>query len=216
MPELQALNSIKDIVGLGAGAMMLTVIIAMFIFLKSQDKIRANAESLDAQAAARMQDLLQQIFSSLNKAQENKEELDRLGDGQDSAVVVMQNIQTLFNPLPSLIRGMSDGMETFQQALSQVKELNITASQHITDFMVDQERRFDSVDEKVDSIMDTNMRLVLLLERLNANLERLNMSLETLSGVSTDIQEIKGAIMNTVTSEQTAEIVEPDENADVS
>lgn len=211
MPELQVLNTLKEIFGLGAGAVIATVIIAMFLFLRSQDKTRAKAEELDAKSAERLQDTLQSVFNALTKAQDNKLQLDKVNDAQDTALVILQNHSIVLQRLPQLVKDFNDAVEAFHQTQSQMREADLTTAQHMVDFIMEQKNNFSTLGEKVDTVMDSNARLVILLERLNANLERLNTSLELLGSVSTDIQDIKGAILKTVTSEEKA-VHLPDES----
>lgn len=204
MPELQALNSLKEIVGLGAGAMMLTVIIAMFIFLRSQDKTRAKAEEIDALAANRTQELWQQTFAALTKAQDTKEQLEKLHDLREGELDLLQNHSKILSTIPTLVQDVNNVVQMFHKTQISIQEISLTTAQHMVDFMTEQKARFDTMDEKVDTIMDSNSRLVILLERLNANLERFNNNLEMLGGMSKDIQDIKGAILKTITDEQPA------------
>jgi hypothetical protein len=192
MPEVQAINQLASTLQNSILATMAIVTLAVIGMMIWQIR-SSNAQD------KRQQDTVEQVFTSLKKALDNKEQLDKLGDGQDTELVILQSHQTVLNGLPGLIRDFKDAVEGFHGSQVQIREANLTTIQHLIDFMEEQGSRFDSLDTKVELMLDNDARLVILLERLNQNLETFNANMETFNR---DISNIKAMVAKQITSEQ--------------
>lgn len=211
MPEVQAINQLAETLQNSILATMaivtLSVILMMFWMIRA-----ANAQD------KRQQHTVQTVLTMQGKALDTKEQIDRLADGQDSAVVVLQNHQGALNTLSSLIKQSHELLKVLQAAHEQEAVLNQKIVDTMVDIFSEQEGindRLGTMNEQIETAQDANMRLIVLLERLNVNLETFNDSIKVFNA---HMETIKSAVLSEVHSEppsiQPVELPDTDKGSD--
>jgi methyl-accepting chemotaxis protein len=201
MPEVQAINQLATTLQNSILATMAIVTLAVIFMMIWQ--IRSNNAQDKRQA-----ETINTVLHMQTRALDNKEQLGRLADGQDTAVVVMQNMQHGLLPFPEWIRDINLAIQTFHEMVDSLREMIKEQGSQIQSLRDERTHEIKDIGEKVDTLMDNNVRLVILLERLNANLERFNTNMERFNA---DIAEIKRMVAKQITSEQPA--VKPETDA---
>jgi hypothetical protein len=218
MPEAQALNSLVQTVQDSVVLQMLVVTMAVIYLLINQGRVRSRQEERDSAVQTRQQDFLAKVFTAQERALDTKEQLEKLHELRQDELGLLQNHSRILAEIPVLVRDVNEVVQQFHKTQIGIQETSIATAQHMVDFMAEQKARFDRVDEKVDSVMDTNMRLVVLLEQLNENLKMFNFNIEAfntnIETFNREITEIKAMVTKTITSEQPAVKPEADKPKD--
>lgn len=211
--EVQALNTLIQTL---QGSIVLQSIAVTFVlaFIVIQNgRSRAKQDERDSKAEERNQGLIGELFATNKKALDTKEQLDKLHDLREGEMAILENQGKALAVFPNLIGDIETAIQALHETTQRISALTLDGNQALVNFLTAYEHESEKVqtnirtiDQKVDTMMDSNARLVILLERLNVNLETFN---SNMARFNEGMEVIKQAVLKEVTSETSAVIVDP-------